>query len=55
MERLDGPYASFKKASSDATKSAEERAQAADQLAAREIELQNTYKQIALLYADLHE
>ena len=38
-----------------ATKTAEERAAAADALAKRETLLQPSYKQIALLYADLHE
>ncbi|KDQ18913.1 hypothetical protein BOTBODRAFT_28387 [Botryobasidium botryosum FD-172 SS1] len=55
MERLDAPYAALSKASKDQSKSAEERAQAAEQLAARESVLQSTYKQIALLYADLHD
>jgi acetyl-CoA carboxylase/biotin carboxylase 1 len=55
MERLDATYASLKHDSQDSAKSAEERAIAADSLAARETFLQPTYKQIALLYADLHE
>jgi acetyl-CoA carboxylase / biotin carboxylase 1 len=55
MERLDVPYASFKRDSKDESKSTEERTQAADALAKRETMLQPTYKQIALLYADLHE
>ena len=37
------------------SKTPEERAAAADALAKRETLLQPTYKQIALLYADLHE
>ena len=55
MERLDATYASLKKDSVDASKTPEERAAAADALAKRETLLQPTYKQIALLYADLHE
>ncbi|KAI0918018.1 hypothetical protein AcV5_002805 [Taiwanofungus camphoratus] len=55
MERLDSTYASLKKDSADVTKSAEERAAAAEALAERETLLQPTYKQIALLYADLHD
>jgi acetyl-CoA carboxylase/biotin carboxylase 1 len=55
MERLDEPYAILKKASKDLSKPAEERAEATEKLAARETQLQPTYKQIALLYADLHE
>lgn len=55
MERLDNTYATLKKMSKNAEKSAEERSQAADQLVARETKLQSTYKQISLLYADLHE
>lgn len=55
MERLDSIYASLKRDSKDATKSDEERAKAAQLLSARETLLQPTYKQIALLYADLHE
>ncbi|KIJ20620.1 hypothetical protein PAXINDRAFT_165527 [Paxillus involutus ATCC 200175] len=55
MERLDSPYASLKAASKDSSKSAEERAGAAEALADRETLLQPTYKQIALLYADLHD
>jgi acetyl-CoA carboxylase/biotin carboxylase 1 len=55
MERLDSTYASHKKDSKDASKSAELRAQATEKLVAREAQLQSTYKQIALLYADLHE
>ena len=55
MERLDATYASLKKDSTDASKTPEERAAATDALAKRETLLQPTYKQIALLYADLHE
>lgn len=55
MERLDETYASLKKASVDTTKTQEERTEAAAQLSRREQLLQPTYKQIALLYADLHE
>lgn len=55
MERLDSTYAELKHASKDTAKTAEERAQATQALANREIFLQPTYKQIALLYADLHE
>lgn len=55
MERLDSQYAGYKHASKDITKTAEERAAAAEQLAARETFLQPSYKQLALLYADLHE
>ncbi len=55
MERLDATYAGLKKDSIDVGKSPEERAAAADALAKRETLLQPTYKQIALLYADLHE
>lgn len=55
MERLDPAYSSFKRDSKDSSKSAEERAAATSALAERETLLQPTYKQIALLYADLHE
>ena len=55
MERLDPTYSSYKKDSKDASKSAEERSQASEKLVIRENQLQPTYKQIALLYADLHE
>lgn len=55
MERLDSTYASLKRDSKDASKSAEERAAASSALTERETFLQPTYKQIALLYADLHE
>ncbi|KAI0046521.1 acetyl CoA carboxylase [Auriscalpium vulgare] len=55
MDRLDHEYASLKKDSKDASKTAEERAAAADALQARETLLNPTYKQIALLYADLHD
>jgi len=55
MERLDSIYASLKRDSKDTSKSADERASAAASLVKRETFLQPTYKQIALLYADLHE
>ena len=55
MERLDSTYASLKKASLDQSTSAEERAKAVEELDRREQLLAPTYKQIALLYADLHE
>jgi acetyl-CoA carboxylase/biotin carboxylase 1 len=55
MERLDSTYASLKRDSKDGSKSAEEHAAATSALTERETLLQPTYKQIALLYADLHE
>ncbi|KAI0339517.1 hypothetical protein BDW22DRAFT_1361595 [Trametopsis cervina] len=55
MERLDSTYAELKKASLDQSTSAEERAKAVEELDTREQLLQPTYKQIALLYADLHD
>jgi acetyl-CoA carboxylase / biotin carboxylase 1 len=55
MERLDSTYSSLKKESEDSTRTPEERAKASDSLATREEYLQPTYKQIAILYADLHE
>ena len=55
MERLDETYVSLKRESTNATKSAEERAEATEKLTAREKLLAPTYKRIALLYADLHE
>ncbi|KAJ7672696.1 acetyl-CoA carboxylase [Mycena rosella] len=55
MERLDSTYASLKRNSNDASKTPEERAAASSALASRETFLQPTYKQIALLYADLHD
>ena len=55
MERLDTEYASLKKTSTDASASAEDRAAASEALDKREQLLMPTYKQIALLYADLHE
>ncbi|KAH7335147.1 acetyl CoA carboxylase [Rhizoctonia solani] len=55
MERLDDSYAQLKADSKDTTKTAEERAEASRALAARETLLMPTYKQIALLYADLHD
>ncbi|KAF9054415.1 acetyl CoA carboxylase [Panaeolus papilionaceus] len=55
MERLDPEYASLKKDTKDTTRSSDERTAAGAALAARETLLQPTYKQIALLYADLHD
>lgn len=55
MERMDETYASLKRDSANVNTTAEERATAATQLAARESLLMPVYKQIALLYADLHE
>jgi acetyl-CoA carboxylase/biotin carboxylase 1 len=55
MERLDDTYASLKAASKDEAKAASERAEATEALAKRETVLMPTYKQIAMLYADLHE
>lgn len=55
MERLDSTYATLKKASIDTAASAEDRAKAVEELDRREQLLQPTYRQIALLYADLHE
>ncbi|KAI0684026.1 acetyl-CoA carboxylase [Cytidiella melzeri] len=55
MERLDSTYASLKKASLDQSATAEARAQAVEELDKREQLLQPAYKQIALLYADLHD
>ncbi|CCM00738.1 uncharacterized protein FIBRA_02778 [Fibroporia radiculosa] len=55
MERLDGQYASLKTDTTDMLKSAEERTAAIEALAQRETLLMPTYKQIALLYADLHD
>ncbi|QRW03198.1 acetyl-CoA carboxylase [Ceratobasidium sp. AG-Ba] len=55
MERLDDKYAELKVNSKDSSKSAEERAEASRELVARETLLMPTYKQIALLYADLHD
>ncbi|KAL0575912.1 acetyl-coenzyme-A carboxylase [Marasmius crinis-equi] len=55
MERMDSEYASLKKTSKDESKTADERASAATALTKRETLLQPTYKQIALLYADLHD
>ena len=55
MHRLDDQCRALKAESSDTSKSSEERAQASEKLTARETFLQPTYKQIALLYADLHE
>jgi acetyl-CoA carboxylase / biotin carboxylase 1 len=55
MERTDPLYAAYKKASKDQASSAEERAAANSELSIRETDLMPTYKQVALLYADLHE
>ncbi|KAG8874436.1 acetyl-coenzyme-A carboxylase [Serendipita sp. 405] len=55
MERTDPTYATHKKASKDSSLSAEERAAATSELSKRESDLMPTYKQIALLYADLHD
>jgi acetyl-CoA carboxylase/biotin carboxylase 1 len=55
MERLDEDYAKFKRDSKDTSLTPEARAKAAENLGAREADLTPTYKQIALLYADLHE
>ncbi|KAG1770605.1 carboxyl transferase domain-containing protein [Suillus placidus] len=55
MERLDSMYAELKHASKHTTKTPKERAQATEALADREVFLQPTYKQLDLLYADLHE
>lgn len=55
MERLDSQYASLKKTSKDASVSEQERAAATEQLAQRETLLMPSFKQLALLYADLHE
>jgi acetyl-CoA carboxylase/biotin carboxylase 1 len=55
MDRLDSTYGSLKKDSKNAEKTVEERSQAAEKLVARESQLQSTYRQISLLYADLHE
>ena len=55
MERLDPQFAAFKQLSQDSSQTSEARATAAEKLAERELELQPAYKQMALLYADLHE
>ncbi|KAI0286000.1 acetyl CoA carboxylase [Russula aff. rugulosa BPL654] len=55
MERMDSPYAALKKTSNDTSKTPEERAAAVESLEKREALLQPTYRQIALLYADLHD
>jgi acetyl-CoA carboxylase / biotin carboxylase 1 len=54
MDRLDPDFAAYKKASKDASATDEERAEAADKLAAREQHLKPVYQQMALC-ADLHE
>ena len=55
MERMDSTYASLKRDSEDSSKTPDERSKASERLAAREAYLQPTYKQMALLFADLHE
>lgn len=55
MERLDPEYATLKRQSKDASTTLEARAAALSSLGQRENLLMPTYKQIALLYADLHE
>lgn len=55
MERTDPTYAAYLKASKDQASSAEERSAANSELAKRESDLMPTYKQVALLYADLHD
>ncbi|KAH6919057.1 acetyl CoA carboxylase [Coprinopsis sp. MPI-PUGE-AT-0042] len=55
MERLDTQYAELKKASKDTSASEQDRATALKALSDRETLLQPVYKQIALLYADLHD
>jgi len=55
MERLDEKYAILKKTSKDPSLGENERAEAADQLAERATALMPAFKQIALLYADLHD
>lgn len=55
MERLDSEYSMLVRQSKDSSKSDEERATATAAIAQREQLLQPSYKQIALLYVDLHE
>ncbi|PFH51931.1 hypothetical protein AMATHDRAFT_141248 [Amanita thiersii Skay4041] len=55
MERLDSTYMVLKQDSKDTSKTEEERSAATAALAKRESLLQQTYKQIALLFADLHD
>ncbi|KAG8851514.1 acetyl-coenzyme-A carboxylase [Tulasnella sp. 330] len=55
MDRLDPTYASLKKASKDTGTSEADRTAAATQLTERETNLTPTFKQMALLYADLHD
>ena len=55
MERLDLTYAELKRDSKDMSKTEDERTASTSALATREKVLNSTYKQIALLYADLHE
>ncbi|KAF7770541.1 hypothetical protein Agabi119p4_6515 [Agaricus bisporus var. burnettii] len=55
MERLDSEYSMLVRQSKDSAKSDEERAAATAAIAQREQLLQPSYKQIALLYVDLHD
>ena len=55
MERLDATYAALKRDTNDVSKTEKERFTASADLAKRENFLQQTYKQIAILFADLHE
>ncbi|KAM6496983.1 acetyl CoA carboxylase [Amanita muscaria] len=55
MERLDSTYAALKRDSNDPSKTEEERSASSTALGRRETFLQQTYKQIALLFADLHD
>ncbi|KAF8636390.1 hypothetical protein AX17_003572 [Amanita inopinata Kibby_2008] len=55
MERLDSTYATLKHDSKDVSKTEEERSVATAALENRETLLQPTYKQIAVLFADLHD
>jgi len=55
MDCLDPMYSALKKESNNSNKTAAEKAKAADKLAAREKHLQPTHRQLALLYADLHQ
>ncbi|TFK51885.1 acetyl CoA carboxylase [Heliocybe sulcata] len=55
MERLDPEYAALKQASKDPSKTSDERTEVTQKLADRETLLHPTYKQMALLYADLHD
>lgn len=55
MNRLDSKYPELKKATEDASLSAEDRTKAGEELAKREKLLAPTYAGIANLYADLHD